>query len=111
VSLLIMDGIPFLYLTDRFLEPGGDISTDGERDPAEAFMQFSLLAPVAIGHKLMLVACRIGAKTDRLYSGREKREGMQNRFTSLVIDLVGYLYSIILISQGQRGFSLFLMGD
>jgi hypothetical protein len=43
-SLPIMDGIPFVCLTDRFLELGRDIRTDGELDPAEAFMELPLLA-------------------------------------------------------------------
>ena len=64
--------MPLVCLTDRLLELGGHIRTDGELDPAEAF----ILAPVAVRQKLMLVACSIGAETDRLHPGREESEGV-----------------------------------
>jgi hypothetical protein len=79
-----MDGVPLVCLTGRLLELGGDIRPYGEFDPAEAFMQLSPLAPVAVGQKLMLVAGSIGAETDRLHPGREEREGMEEDAELLV---------------------------
>jgi hypothetical protein len=62
-----MDGSPFLCFPDRLFELRSDIGAYGELDPAESFMQFPALAPVAVGEKLVLVACRIRAETHGLY--------------------------------------------
>jgi hypothetical protein len=70
ISLLVEERTPFFCLLDCFFELGRHIRPYGELNPAE-----TLVAPVAIGHKVMLIACRIGAETYGLHSGRKEREG------------------------------------
>ena len=71
MSLLVEEGMPFLCFTDCFFELRRHIRAYGELDPAEAF----ILAPVAIRHKIMLIACRIGAETVRSSSLRAEGKG------------------------------------
>src|SRR5208283_349048 len=69
-SLLVEERTPLLCFTDRFLELGRYIRAYGELNPAEAFV-----APVAISHKVMLIACRIGAEAYGLHFFWEQRKG------------------------------------
>ena len=70
MSLLVEKRMPLFCLAGLLFELRRDIRAYGELDPAEAFV-----APVAIGHKVMLIACRIGAETNGLHSFGEKGEG------------------------------------
>jgi hypothetical protein len=64
--------MPFLCFTDRFFELRSCVRAYGEFDPAEAFIP----APVAIGHKIMLLARRIGTESYGLYPFGQKGKGV-----------------------------------
>src|SRR5208337_4586155 len=69
-SLPVKERTPFFCLADRFFELRSYVRPYGELDPAKAFV-----VPVAIGHKIMLIACRIGAEPYSFYPFGQKREG------------------------------------
>ena len=59
--------MPFFRLVDCFFKLRRYVRAYGELDPAEPFV-----APIAIGHKVMLITRRIGTKANSLHSGREE---------------------------------------
>jgi hypothetical protein len=76
--------MPSFGFMDCFFELGSNITAYGELNPTEAGVRLPILAPVAIRHKVMLVACGVRAEANGFYLLGKKREGM-NKNTELLI--------------------------